>query len=118
MPAVKTKSGARSQAKPSMKITISLPVELLEWCDAMATVRRIERNDVIRQTIALGLIGMQAENMRLSGRSDEVDAWAASQGFGPEEMQRYHDHVGGVDGFFEKIRAGRAADAEKATRQR
>lgn len=117
MPAVKTKSGAKSQAKPSTKITISLPNEMLEWCDVMATVRRLERNDIIRQTIALGLILMQAENMRLAGHGQEADEWFAARGAGPEEMEEYNRRVGGREGFVEKIGASMQADAEQASKQ-
>lgn len=116
MPAVRMKSGARSQVKPSTKITISLPNELLEWCDLVATVRRLERNDIIRQSIALGLIGLQAENMRLAGAGTEVDAWFAAQGVGPDEMAKYAEQVGGTEGFVEKIRVAREADAEEASK--
>ena len=123
MPAVKTQKrgvntprGAPIQVKPSMRITISLPEELIECCDSMATFRHLERNDIIRQAIALGLLGLQAENMRLVGRGAEVDAWFAARGAGADEMAKYNEQVGGSSGFVDSVRAAREADAEEASK--
>ncbi len=103
MPQVKL---AKPQGKASTKITIALPDELLLWADVMATVRRLERNDVIRDAISRGLLLMQAENLRLT-TADQRGA------------EDYSEKVGGVEGFKERIvESMRADEAELVRRHR
>jgi hypothetical protein len=98
MPQVK--SAGKAQAKPSTKITIALPDAMLEWAEQLASVRHLERNDVLRMALANGLLLMQAEGIRLTEEEKR----------GGEE---YSAQVGGIEGFEQKIRASMQADAKK-----
>jgi hypothetical protein len=96
------KTVGKAQSKASSRITIAFPDELLEWADLMAASRRLERNDVIRSALAVGLLVMQAETIELTERGRRLaDAQADA----------YSERVGGVEGFKKKVHAAIDRDA-------
>ncbi len=92
---------ANAQAKPSTKITIMLPTELLEWASVTASVMRLERNDVLRYALAEGLTLLQIRRMSMTSDEDFEK--------GRQFIQRY----GGIEGFIKKLKEDFKEDVQQ-----